>query len=123
MLPHARQIFSLLTRLGLCFALPLMLALLPYQQTSLNTAAGSAISAQAPAVLLAPLKTSIIKPTPPETRARSLILMDNAAPPLPQRPSVFRLLRAQQPLPQHSTQVLIGWQARAPPASTSAPSS
>ncbi|WP_054008065.1 hypothetical protein [Cypionkella psychrotolerans] len=113
--PQARQFLTLLNRFGLWVALPLLLAVLPYQQASLHSMGQAAVSVQTPLALAAPLKPSFVKPALPETRARSIPLLDSTTPPLPSHRPGFRLLDVPQPTLPTVTQIQLGWQARAPP--------
>jgi hypothetical protein len=112
---QARQFLTLLNRLGLWIALPLLLAMLPYQQASVQPSGQAAVSVQTPLALAAPLKPSLVKPSLPETRARSVAVLDSTTPPLPPHRSGFHLLALVQPTLPTVTQIKLGWQARAPP--------
>ncbi len=113
--PQARHLLTLLNRLGLWVALPLLLAVLPYQQASLHPTGQAAVSVQTPLALAAPLKPSLVKPSLPEIRARIIPLLDSITSSLPPHRSGFRLLAVPPPTRPTVTQIQHGWQARAPP--------
>lgn len=115
MLPRARHLLTLLHRFGLWVALPLLLAVLPYQQGNLHAAGQAAVSVQTPLALAAPLKPSFVKPALPETRARSIALLDSITAAQSPHRLGFHLLETHQPALPTVTQIQLGWQARAPP--------
>ena len=117
---QARQLLNLLNRLGLWVALPLLLAVLPYQQASLHPSGQAAVSAQVTLALVAPLKPSFVKPSLPETRVRAVPVLASTTPLQPPHRPGFRLLAEAEPTHPTVTQIRLGWQARAPPRNPTA---
>ena len=113
--PHARHLLTFMHRLGLWVALPLLLAVLPYQQASLQPSGQAAVSVRTRLALAAPLKASFVKSALPETSARSIPLLESAIWSLPLFRPGFRLLAVPQPIHPIFAQTQLGWQARAPP--------
>ena len=116
-----RPFLTLLNRFGLWIALPLLLALLPYQQAHLQSPQVAAVSVQTPLALAAPLKTSVVKPAAAETPPRLILLPQGAVPDLPPHLPGFGLLVVQHQTARIFPRTHRAWQPRAPPIRLAAP--
>ena len=118
---QSRPFLTLLNRLGLWIALPLLLAVLPYQQAHLQSPQSAAVSLQTPHVLAAGVKTSVVKPAAAEAAPRLILLPQGATPDLPPHRPGFRLLVTQHQTVRLSLRLHRAWQPRAPPIRLAAP--
>ncbi|OHC53335.1 MAG: hypothetical protein A3D16_19390 [Rhodobacterales bacterium RIFCSPHIGHO2_02_FULL_62_130] len=104
-----------LQRLGLWITLPLLAALLLFQQAGLHDALTDALRSTPAAYDATPAHIASLKPAKPEMRLRGQTVLDTAPPlPPPFHPRTTRLSAtvATGSAPSHSP---TGWQARAPP--------
>ncbi|MES2435230.1 MAG: hypothetical protein V4586_15580 [Pseudomonadota bacterium] len=113
---HPRHFLTLLNRLGLWLALPLLLALLPYQQANLHSPQVAAVSVQTPLGLVAPLKTSQVKPAVSEPAPRLILLANSATSALPPHRPGFHFVVTQRQSHRVFHKLNQSWHARAPPA-------
>lgn len=109
------RLFKHLQYLSLWALLPLLLALVPYQPIPQHSDIAAAITAHPVATLMAPLKTSFVKPTPPDTRRHFPPSLASANASLPLDLPGFRSLEAPDLAINVAQQISHRWQARAPP--------